>query len=257
MRTLYFRNFTGSSLLQVSVIIILVGGRGLRNIKITHMILITNVSIAILMLMSRTTSMFRNEAYLLLKFGAQFGPLVEKGEWYRVITAIFVHGGILHLLFNSYALFYFGTIVESIYGAEKFVVSYLLSGLVGNIATQLFYYRSVSVGASGAIFGLVGMLFILGFKRDAPFYARSFTGYALLPMIIYNVAFGFLPGSGINNAAHLGGFFTGMLIGYLIKPLPAIYSRKKSTFFGWKTAAIAFGAIVVYSFLMLIFHSAV
>ncbi|MCS7175201.1 rhomboid family intramembrane serine protease [Pseudothermotoga sp.] len=229
----------------------------MRNLKITHVILVMNVLIAILMLMTRTTSMLRNEAYLLLKFGAQFGPLVARGEWYRTITAIFVHGGILHLLFNSYALFYFGTIVESIYGSEKFVASYLSSGLIGNIATQLFYYGSVSVGASGAIFGLVGMLFILGFKRDAPFYARSFTGYALLPMIIYNVVFGFLPGSGINNAAHLGGFFAGVLIGYLVKPLPAIYSRRRSMFYAWRTIAIMFGALVVYSFFMLIFHSAV
>lgn len=229
----------------------------MRNLKITHVILVMNVLIAILMLMTRTTSMFRNEAYLFLKFGAQFGPLVARGEWYRTITAIFVHGGILHLLFNSYALLYFGTIVESIYGSEKFVASYLSSGLIGNIATQLFYYGSVSVGASGAIFGLVGMLFILGFKRDAPFYARSFTGYALLPMIIYNVVFGFLPGSGINNAAHLGGFFAGVLIGYLVKPLPAIYSRRRSMFYVWRTIAIVFGALVVYSFFMLIFHSAV
>lgn len=229
----------------------------MRRIKLTHLILFVNVMIMLLMMITRLTSWFRNEAYLLLSFGAQYGPLVARGEWYRTVTAIFVHGGILHLLFNSYALFYFGTIVESIYGSEKFFVSYLLSGLVGNVATHLLYYRSVSVGASGAIFGLIGMLFILGFKREAPFYARSITGYALLPMIIFNVVYGFLPGSNINNAAHLGGFFTGIAIGYLIKPVPSIYSRRRSTFLTWRTAAMLLGALVAYSFVMLVFHSAV
>ncbi|KUK03809.1 MAG: Rhomboid family protein [Thermotoga sp. 50_1627] len=235
--------------------IIIVGGLNLRRVKLTHLILFVNVLIMFVMMIAKLTSSFRNEAYLLLNFGAQYGPLVANGEWYRTVTAIFVHGGILHLLFNSYALFYFGTIVESIYGPEKFVVLYLLSGLVGNVATHLLYYKSVSVGASGAIFGLVGVLFILGFKRDAPFYVRSVTGYALLPMIIFNVVYGFLPGSGINNAAHLGGFFTGILMGYLIKPVPSVYSRKKSVFLAWRAAALAFGALVVYSFMMLAFRS--
>lgn len=227
----------------------------MSKIRLTHLILLVNVAIMLLMMLARFSSTYQNEAYLLLKFGAQYGPLVGTGEWYRMVTAIFVHGGILHLLFNSYALFYFGTIVESIYGSEKFVVSYLLAGLVGNVATHLLYYRSVSVGASGAIFGLVGMLFILGFKRDAPFYARSFTGYALLPMIVFNIVYGFLPGSGINNAAHLGGFFTGLAIGYLIRPVPSIYSRKRTTFLAWRVTAVGFGVLAVYSFIMLILRS--
>ncbi len=232
------------------------GGWILQRIRVTYVILIINVVITISMMIVGL-GYFRNEAYLLLKFGAQYGPLVASGEWYRTVTAIFVHGGILHLLFNSYALFYFGSVVEAIYGPEKFIVSYLLTGLVGNIATHLLYYRSVSVGASGAIFGLVGMLFILGFKREARFYAGAVTGYALLPMIIFNIVYGFLPGSNINNAAHLGGFFSGVLLGYLIKPIPSIYSRTRSAFLAWRAASIALGILVLYSFMMLVFRSSV
>nr|WP_083815764.1 rhomboid family intramembrane serine protease [Pseudothermotoga thermarum] len=200
---------------------------------------------------------FRNQAYLLIRLGAQYGPLVSGGEWYRVITAMFVHGGLLHLLFNSYALFYFGTIVESIYGTEKFVIFYLLAGAVGNLATHVFYYRSISVGASGAIFGLVGILFALGFRRDTPIFMRQFTGMALLPMIIFNVVYGFMPGSNINNAAHLGGFLAGMAIGYFADPRPVYASWKRGSRIFWKAAAILSCLFVAFCFFMLIFFSRV
>ncbi|HOJ87601.1 MAG TPA: rhomboid family intramembrane serine protease [Pseudothermotoga sp.] len=197
-------------------------------------------------------SSLRNQAYLYIRFGAQYGPLVSNGEWYRVITAIFVHGGLLHLLFNSYALFYFGNIVESIYGVEKFVFIYLLTGVVGNLATQFLYYRAISVGASGSIFGLVGVLFALGFRRDTPFFMRQFTGYTLLPMIIFNIVYGFIPGSGINNAAHIGGFVTGMALGYIMTPRPAYSFWKKSITIVWKTVALLCAGLVVLCFILLV-----
>gem|GEM_PF-4638881 len=102
---------------------------------------------------------------LLLRYGAQYGPRVDAGDWFRLITALFVHGGILHILFNSYALYYFGLIVEDIYGTEKFLVGYFFTGIVGNLATHVFYHDTISVGASGAIFGLIGILFAAGFSK--------------------------------------------------------------------------------------------
>ncbi|ABV33418.1 MULTISPECIES: rhomboid family intramembrane serine protease [Pseudothermotoga] len=227
----------------------------MRTLKITHIILAVNVLIAIVMFFAGNLSAFRSQTYLFIRFGAQYGPLVSDGEWYRLITAIFVHGGLLHLLFNSYALFYFGTIVESVYGPEKFIFSYLATGVVGNIATHLFYYRAISVGASGSIFGLVGILFSLGFRRDTPFFMKQFTGYALLPMILFNIIYGFIPGSGINNAAHVGGFALGMLLGYLLSPRPAYYSRKSWSLL-WKIIAIVCGVSIASSFILLVSFSA-
>ncbi|MFN4190879.1 MAG: rhomboid family intramembrane serine protease [Pseudothermotoga sp.] len=228
----------------------------MKQWKVTYLILVINITVAILMFFVESFSSIRNQAYLYIRFGAQYGLLVSNGEWYRLITAIFVHGGFLHLLFNSYALFYFGNIVESIYGVEKFVFAYLLTGIAGNLATHFLYYRAISVGASGAIFGLVGMLFALGFRRDTPFFMRQFTGYALLPMIIFNIIYGFMPGTGINNAAHIGGFLTGMILGYLMTPRPAYASWKKRVTITWRTIAFTCAGLVLFSFILLVGFSA-
>ena len=157
--------------------------------------------------------------YNLLKFGGQWGPLVANGEWYRIVTAMFVHAGWLHLLFNMYALYYLGVLVENIYGASKFLVVYFLSGVVGNLLSQIFYFSVPSVGASGAIFGLVGLLLSATyFRRDFPSTLRGGLVVSLILVAIFNIAYGFIPGTNINNAAHLGGFATGLLLGYFIPP---------------------------------------
>ena len=171
------------------------------------------INSAILLLFYVVKRFFIQSDIVFILFGAQYGPLVSQGQWYRIITAMFMHGGFLHLAFNMYALYILGANTEALYGTYKFLSFYLLSGIVGNIATQFFYYDSLSVGASGAIFGLVGALFGAGFRKDTPFYVKPLTGTALLPMIILNIVLGFMPGSGINNAAHIGGLVTGMILG--------------------------------------------
>lgn len=155
----------------------------------------------------------------LIQFGAQYGPLVSSGEWYRLITANFLHGGLMHIFFNSYALFYFGIVVEKIYSSQKFIFIYLTSGIVGNLLTQLFYTNVPSVGASGAIFGLVGLMFAAGINGNMRGRLSGFSGTALLPMILINLFLGFTV-PGINNLAHIGGLGTGFLLGFLISPNP-------------------------------------
>ena len=153
-----------------------------------------------------------------LLFGAQVGIIVERcGEWFRLLTALFVHGGFLHIAFNMYALYSLGNSVEFTYGFWRFISFYFLSGLVGNIATQFFYPASISLGASGAIFGLAGVLLTAGMRADSPIFIRGYVGISLLPMIIFNIVYGFIPGSGINNAAHIGGLLTGMVLGYTVR----------------------------------------
>ena len=164
----------------------------------------------------------------LIQFGAQYGPLVASGEWYRLITANFLHGGLMHIFFNSYALFYFGIVVEKIYSSQKFIFIYLISGVVGNILTQIFYTNVPSVGASGAIFGLVGLMFSAGISGNMRGRLRGFSGTALLPMILINLFLGFTV-PGINNIAHIGGLGTGFLLGFLISPNPEFRIWQKKT----------------------------
>lgn len=209
-------------------------------------LILINSSILLLFYVVRT--FFNRSDVVYLIFGAQYGPLITKnGEWFRIVTAMFMHGGFLHLAFNMYALYILGNYVEAIYGPARFVSYYFISGIVGNIATHLFYYDALSVGASGAIFGLVGTLFGAGFRRDTPFYLRPITGSALLPMIIINIALGFVPGSAINNAAHIGGLLTGMALGYLT---PVHLTHKAELF--WKVIAASLIISIIVAFGLLI-----
>ena len=180
--------------------------------KASFLILLANVVIFAMMEIYVLSGHNRNLSYLIL--GAQYGPLVKAGEWFRLFTSMFLHAGLLHILFNSYALYIFGLLVEEEFGPWRFLTYYLVSGLAGNVATQIFYYDSLSLGASGAIFGLIGVQFSLGLKKETPFFMKSFTGLNLLPLILFNVLYGFIPGSGVNNAAHIGGFLAGMAFGY-------------------------------------------
>ncbi|ONN26872.1 Rhomboid family protein [Thermosipho affectus] len=205
------------------------------------------VNVVILLLIEILKFFSYNEVMLYLMFGAQYGPLVSSGQWYRIITAMFVHGGFIHLIFNMYALYFLGRIVENVYGTDKFLSLYFLTGIVGNVATHLFYYKSFSVGASGAIFGLVGVLFAAGFRRDTPYTLKSLTGSALLPMILVNIFLGFMPGSNINNAAHLGGFFTGMVLGYFVPIYDYSWNVRKI----WKILKWILILLVIISYFLL------
>jgi len=212
-----------------------------------YMYIILFDSLVLLMFYVAKTFFINSETVYLL-FGAQYGPFVSKGEWYRIVTAMFMHGGFLHLAFNMYALYILGNYAEGIYGTYRFISYFLITGIVGNIATHFFYYGSLSVGASGAIFGIVGALFGAGFRKDTPFFLKTVTGSAWLPIIILNIALGFIPGSGINNAAHIGGLLSGMLLGYVI-PVYSSYRSEKI----WKFIAITLIAIVIFSYIMLVY----
>jgi len=181
--------------------------------------------------------------YNLLKFGGQFGPLVSSGEWYRLVTAMFVHAGWLHLLFNMYALYYLGMLVENLYGPSKFLTVYFVSGIAGNLLSQVFYYSVPSVGASGAIFGLVGLLLAATyFRADFPPTIKRTMYILLIPMVLFNIVYGFMPGTDINNAAHLGGFGVGLLLGSII-PVNRSWGIKRRL---WSTLGI-FVLIVTFA----------
>ncbi|RAO99963.1 Rhomboid family protein [Petrotoga sp. 9PW.55.5.1] len=216
--------------------------------NITNSLIAINGLIFILMFLFGGFSAFSNPRIYIL-FGAQLGNLIKAGEWFRMITSMFVHGGLFHIFFNMFALFYVGNLVERTYGKERFISIYLITGLFGNLLTHLFMPGAISVGASGAIFGLIGLLFGAGFRHDTPSILRPVTGTALLPIILINIIWGFLPGANINNFAHLGGLAMGFTFGWLT----SIRFTKRS-YQIWKSISyVSFGLIAISFILLLIF----
>lgn len=150
-----------------------------------------------------------------LLHGAKINGLVWGGQWWRLISATFLHGGVLHLVFNAYALFVLGPVVERLYGSRRFLLMYMACGVLSSLASLLFT-AGASVGASGAIFGMLGALLVFGFKNRAqlpPRVSRAF-GVGLLPWVVINLVIGFIPGLQIDNAAHIGGLLTGVLVSW-------------------------------------------
>ena len=146
---------------------------------------------------------------------------VAHGEVWRLLTIVLVHDPdfLLHLLFNMYALYIVGPIVEQLYGARRFLLFYVLAAVGGSLASFAFGAGQFAVGASGAIFGLFGILFV---ATRAHHPALDRRGSALVGQIgmllVINLVFGFAAGSQIDNAAHLGGLATGALLGLAFVP---------------------------------------
>ncbi len=127
------------------------------------------------------------------------------GEWWRLVTAVFVHLGILHLLFNGLALWYVGPVAEEIFGADRALLLFLGTGLAGNLVSLLFHVGGG--GASGALFGWIGAALYFGFRRGGTF--GRHVQKTMLSWAAYGFLFGFLVPR-VNQAAHAGGFLAGM-----------------------------------------------
>ena len=145
----------------------------------------------------------------LLRYGALNSILVQNGEFWRLITAGFLHGGIFHLLFNMYSLYIIGTQIENFVGKWKFLAIYFCSMLTASLMSCVISPNSVSVGASGAIFGLLGALVYFGYHYRL--YLGSVLRNQIIPLILFNLLLGFMV-NGIDNAAHIGGLIGGLLI---------------------------------------------
>ena len=150
--------------------------------------------------------------------GAQLNSLIAGGDYWRLLSAVFLHAGLMHLAFNGWALFSVGRDMESLLGSVWFTAIYLLAGLAGNVAYYLLGPNVPSLGASGAIFGLIGAEAAF-FLRNRPLlgrFGRQRLGN-LAMMIGINLVFGFTV-PGINNIAHLGGLLTGFGLGWFMAP---------------------------------------
>ncbi|MFA9455793.1 rhomboid family intramembrane serine protease [Halalkalibacter sp. AB-rgal2] len=149
----------------------------------------------------------------LIDFGAKYNPRIMDGEWWRFISAMFLHIGVIHLFMNSLALFFLGGVVERMYGTTRFVIIYLIAGLLGSIASFAFN-ASVSAGASGAIFGCFGALLYFGFVHPSLFFRTM--GKNVIVILAINLVFGFVVPV-VDNGAHIGGLVGGFLAAAIVQ----------------------------------------
>jgi len=190
--------------------------RGESAISLTHIIFGINAAVFLGMALSASTIMDFPPAEL-VRWGGNLGALTISGEWWRLLTNVFVHGGVIHIAFNMWCLWNLGQLCESLYGRWTYACIYLLCGVGASLASAGWHPYVPSVGASGAIFGLAGALlaaFKLG-EFSVPRAALSGTLRSLGAFVVYNLIFGFaIPG--IDNAAHIGGLITGLIVGAVI-----------------------------------------
>lgn len=180
---------------------------------VTYAIIAVTVAIGMLALAIPDFDIWSQNTLALTKYG------VYTGEYWRLGTVVLVHGGILHLAFNMYALFIVGPIVEQLYGHWRFLLIYVLCGLGGSAASYAFSDARASVGASGAVFGLFGMLLVADriHKPALTRNARNLTAQ-IGGLIAVNLVIGFVA-TGIDNAAHIGGLVTGAILGLVMVPI--------------------------------------
>jgi len=170
----------------------------------------------------------------LIQSGAKFNPAIIEGEWWRIVSSMFIHIGALHLLMNMIALYYIGTVVEKIYGSPRFLIIYFLAGIGGGL-TSFALNVNVSAGASGALFGLFGALLFFGLMYKQLFFQTM--GKNLIFILLINIIFGFLVPQ-IDMGAHIGGLLTGFFAA-AITALP--YKKNRP---------IQLGSFIVYSLII-------
>lgn len=159
------------------------------------------------------------DARTLIDLGANYAPGVADGELWRLVTSLFLHGGLLHLLVNGWALYQLGTLMEVLVGSRRFAGVYFTTGIGASVAS-FFFSRGLSVGASGAIFGILGALLTFLYRRRDRLHPRA---RSLMMQLLFwagiNVFLGFTVPA-IDNAAHLGGLGIGLVSGALLAERP-------------------------------------
>jgi membrane associated rhomboid family serine protease len=204
---------------------------------------------------------------VLLAYGAKTNYLIRfDHEWWRFVTPVFIHVNLPHVLINMYSLWVIGPWVEKLYGSAKFVVFWVLTGIAGVVASYLTViegsqpgligafliknHDDPSAGASGALFGLVGVLFVFGIKyrHELPEGFKRAFGTGMLPVILLNLGIGFLARGVIDNAAHMGGLVSGAVLASVIS-----YKRPGASTgmtIAWRVAQITALVLVLISFIM-------
>lgn len=184
-----------------------------KNHVATPILIDINILFYLLMVFSGVHLLYPDSSDL-LNWGAIRFIEFEKGEWWRIILYQFIHGGVLHLILNMVGLAIVSFFLEKIIGSLKVIGFYLLFGILAGLTSLYYNDDMISVGASGAIFGLYGLGVVLLFKARKEKGSNLFV-LSVVIFILINLGFGFLM-SGIDNAAHVGGFISGLFFGIFV-----------------------------------------
>ena len=216
---------------------------------VTSMILLLNAALylatGLYSMRSGNGSLTDIDVQTLAQFGAKYSPFIRQyGQWWRLVTAGFLHGGLIHIAMNSWVLFDLGAQVEEVFGPSRLIVIYFCSTVGGFLASMFWSPLVPSVGASAGIMGLIGAMIALGMMH------RSALGDAIrrvyIRYAVYVLLFGLLPFFSIDNAAHIGGLAAGFLVAWLAG-LPRLTGHWREKL--WRSASYACLALTALSFL--------
>jgi rhomboid protease GluP len=186
------------------------------SVTLTQVILGANVMVFIAMVIASGPSLdFTRD--VVVQFGANVGPYTLSGQWWRLLTYMFLHDGIFHIAINMWTLWNLGTLCESLYGRWTYATIYLITGIAGGLGTIAWNPHAFSVGASGALFGLSGALISSFYLGEFSLSGISIKG--TLSSLLFFCAFSLYIGSvspRIDNACHVGGLVSGLIVGALI-----------------------------------------
>jgi membrane associated rhomboid family serine protease len=190
-----------------------------RQPVVTYALIAVNVAIFVLMYASGAL----NTGSGIQSYGAVSAQLVEQGQWWRLITSMFLHASFAHILFNMTSLFAVGTLAERLYGSVKFLAIYLGAGVVGGLASMGWALvagnpAELGLGASGAIFGVAGALLTLRFQPSdvVPLALRQRVSSAMAPLVAISLPLSYALTPNVDNSAHIGGLLGGMALSFLL-----------------------------------------
>ncbi len=180
-----------------------------------------------------------------LGMSAPYGIYVQH-QWYRLITAMFLHGGLIHIGFNMMALMQFGPALEELYGSSRYFFMYIFTGAFGFLVSSLL--GTYSLGASGGLLGLIGVMLALTTKRGGA-YMRELRS-RLISSVVFLFVLGFM-GMGLDNKAHMAGMASGFVLGKILADRQPMNVRERqiANALGWLA-----GLAVIASFAMMILH---
>jgi rhomboid protease GluP len=211
------------------------------SFPVTTALIAANALVFVVMVLRGVSPMDPTPAQA-VAFGADFGPLTLSGQWWRLVSSMFVHFGIIHLGLNMWCLWNLGRAADSLLGRFSYLFAYFASGIFGSIASVYWHPLAAGAGASGAIFGLAGVLVSFVYLKKTPSHLQINRRMlsSLGTFIFYNLIYGAaIPG--ISNAAHLGGLLMGLAVGALLPCAAASESARRTRL----SLAVALSAIVL------------
>jgi membrane associated rhomboid family serine protease len=219
-----------------------------RSNQFTLILIGINLAVFVLEWLAGGMGPMSADISVLIAFGAKKNDLIaDQHQYWRLVTCVFLHIGFVHFLLNNYALWIVGRDIEQIYGSARFLLLYLATGVLASLSS--FYYSpdSVSAGASGAIFGLFGVMaaFSFRYRKEIPAALSKDIRRRVLPVIAINLMFGYSARGIIDNAAHIGGLIAGVALALVI---PFKHPSEKETPLVWRALQALCVVVVMASF---------